>query len=79
MSRAGREPAEDVKRRLVAACQEVGLMIGNANMHLIKEAGARVIHVGASLPGWPHDTPMMSVSSLSGAAISVRPSSSPCT
>jgi hypothetical protein len=37
-------------------------MIGNANMHLIKEAGARVIHVGASLPGWPHDTPMMSVS-----------------
>ncbi len=30
MTRAGREPAEDVKRRLVAACQEVGLQVKSA-------------------------------------------------
>ncbi len=56
MSRAGREPAEDIKRRLVAACQEVGLTITNANMHLVKEAASRVIYVGASIAGRPYDT-----------------------
>ncbi len=40
MSRAGREPAEDVKRRFVAACQEVGLVVENANMHLMKDQTA---------------------------------------
>jgi hypothetical protein len=61
MNRAGREPAEDVKRRLVAACEEVGLRIDNANMHLMKEAGGRLVYVGASLPEWPHDTPTVSM------------------
>lgn len=61
MSRAGREPAEDVKRRLVAACQEVGLTIDSARMILLKERGHRVVHVGASVPGWPHECPMLSV------------------
>ena len=61
MSRAGREPAEDVKRRLVAACQEVGLVVNNANMHLMKDHGVRLIHVGASVPDWPGETPMLSV------------------
>jgi hypothetical protein len=61
MSRAGREPAEDVKKRLVTACQEVGLTIRCANMHLIREAGVRVIHVGAATTEWPHEVPMVSV------------------
>lgn len=61
MSRAGREPAEDVKRRLVAACQEVGLVINNANMHLMKEHGVRLLHVGASIPSWSEETSMLSV------------------
>jgi hypothetical protein len=39
MTRAGREPVEDVKRRLVAACQEVGLVVKTATMHLSKEFG----------------------------------------
>ena len=61
MTRAGREPAEDVKRRLSAACQEVGLTVANATMHLMSEAGARLIHVGASFSGWPYETPTISV------------------
>lgn len=61
MSRAGREPTEDVKRRLVAACQEVGLVVANANMHLMREHGVRLVHVGASIPNWPQETPMLTV------------------
>jgi len=61
MSRAGREPAEDVKRRLVAACQEVGLEVANANMHLMREHGVRLVHVGASIPNWAQETPMLTV------------------
>ena len=61
MTRAGREPAEDVKRRLVAACQEVGLQVMSATMHLSKEYGVRLIHVDASLPEWAHETGMLSV------------------
>lgn len=61
MSRAGREPAEDVKRRLVAGCQEVGLEVASARMYLLKEHGIRVIHVAASIEGWPHEGSMLSV------------------
>lgn len=61
MTRAGREPAEDVKRRLVAACEEVGLIVVNASMHLSPQSGARVIHVGASLPGWNYESPTISL------------------
>ncbi len=39
MTRAGREPAEDVKRRLEAACEEVGLAVAYATMHLLPNGG----------------------------------------
>lgn len=68
MTRAGREPAEDVKRRLVAACQEVGLTVGAASMHLSKQHQVRVILVEASAPGWPHDVGMLSVTANVGLA-----------
>ena len=61
MSRAGREPAEDLKRRLVAACQEVGLTVSSANMILAKERRSRLIHVGAGPDGWPHEIPVASL------------------
>ncbi|NLX96019.1 MAG: hypothetical protein GXY83_07575 [Rhodopirellula sp.] len=61
MTRAGREPAEDVKRRLVAACQEVGLTVASARMHLIKSAKARLVHVEANVTGWSHDIPTLSI------------------
>ena len=54
MSRAGREPAEDVKRRLAAACQEAGLYVSSANMILLKEKEARLINVAAGPEHWPH-------------------------
>ena len=57
MTRAGREPAEDVKRRLVSACQEVGVVVTNATMRLLQSGGARLVYVGASLPDWPYETP----------------------
>ena len=61
MSRAGREPAEDVKHRLASACEEVGLTVANASMHLNPETSARLIHVGASFPGWPHERPTIAL------------------
>lgn len=61
MPRAGREPAEDVKRRLVCACQEMGLTVASATMHQIPEANARIIHVGASFPNWPYESPTLAV------------------
>src|SRR5438876_11522291 len=61
MTRAGREPAEDVKRRLVAASQEVGLTETKASMHLLAEAGARIIHVAASFPDWPYESPTVAL------------------
>jgi hypothetical protein len=60
LTRAGREPAEDVKRRLVAAFEEVGLAVASARMHLSKEAGARVVHVEGKVAGWPHEVPTLS-------------------
>lgn len=61
MRRAGREPAEDVKRRLVAACQEVGLAIQSANMVRQPHDGSRAILVGAIPDGWTFDTPMLAL------------------
>ncbi len=60
MTRAGREPAEDVKRWLVAACQEVGLEVRSATMQLSQAAGVRLIHVDASLPNRPHEVGILS-------------------
>jgi hypothetical protein len=59
MSRAGREPAEDLKKRLVAACQEIGLTVRSAQMDLMKEAGTRMIHVDGCPENWPHEGPML--------------------
>jgi len=61
LTRAGREPAEDVKRRLVAACEEVGLTVASARMYLSKEAGARVVHVEGTVAGWSHEVPTLSI------------------
>jgi hypothetical protein len=61
MTRAGREPAEDVKRRFVTACQEVGLGIQNANMIRDRDDGSRVILVGAIPDGWTLATPMLTL------------------
>ena len=61
MRRAGREPAEDVKRRLVAACQEAGLEVSEGCFRLLKDLRVRFVMVCASLPGWPHEIPMVTI------------------
>ena len=61
MTRAGREPAEDVKRRVVSACQEVGLTAIEATMRLLPSGGVRLIYVGASFPDWPYETPTVGI------------------
>jgi hypothetical protein len=50
VSRAGREPAEDVKRRLVYICREAGLKVTTARMYLRREEGDRLILIGATRP-----------------------------
>jgi hypothetical protein len=61
VTRAGKEPAEDVKRRLVAVCEEIGWQVSQASMMMMPSAEARLIHVSASPPDWPPDTPVLSV------------------
>ena len=61
MTRAGREPAEDVKRRLKSACEAVGLAVLSAKMHLMKDVGARLILVHASPPDWVHEAPLIEI------------------
>src|SRR5262245_24003278 len=61
MNRAGREPAEDVKRRLAAACREVGLKVVSARMVLFHQHRPRLVHVSANVPGWSHEGPTLSL------------------
>lgn len=64
MKRAGREPAEDVKRRLMAVCQEVGLTVAQATLRLLPRGGNRLVYVGASLPGWQYECSTLSVMAI---------------
>ena len=64
MSRAGREPAEDVKRRLVHACRAVDLEVATARMYLRRDIGGRLILVAASPPGWTDDHALISLLSF---------------
>lgn len=61
MSRAGREPAEDVKRRIASACKAAGLEVATARMYLRKHQADRVILVAASPPDWSCARPMLMV------------------
>ncbi len=61
MTRAGREPTEDLKRRIVDACRQAGLLVSKAQMRLLEGHGSRFVMVCASLPGWLHEIPMVTV------------------
>lgn len=61
MSRAGREPAEDVKRRIIAACEAAGLRVSTARMYLRKLQRDRILLVAASPTGWTLDRPMVTI------------------
>jgi hypothetical protein len=36
-------------------------MVAYARMNLLPQAGARIVHVGASLPGWPYESSTLSL------------------
>ncbi|MGQ9650638.1 MAG: hypothetical protein ACUVXJ_11050 [Phycisphaerae bacterium] len=61
MSRAGREPAEDVKRRIVAACEAAGLKVKSARMYLRKAQRDRIVLVAASPADWRAQRPMVTI------------------
>jgi hypothetical protein len=54
MSRAGREPAEDVLRRICAACMDAGLEITKRMNARCPGWEYRFVGAGAALPGWRH-------------------------
>lgn len=60
MSRAGREPAEDIKRRLVHICRQAGLKVTTARMYLRRDQGDRLVLIGATKASlrslWDDDT-----------------------
>ena len=64
MSRAGREPAEDVKRRIVAACQQAGLTILLARMYLRHDQHDRVICIQAARSDRPHGQCSISIMTI---------------
>jgi len=61
MNRAGREPAEDVKRRIVAACHAAGLRVKTARMYLRKFQRDRIVLVAASPVDWSAERPMVTI------------------
>jgi hypothetical protein len=61
MTRAGQEPAQDVKRRLVAACKETGMKVTRASARLVNSFDARLVHVEASPDSWPHELALLSL------------------
>ena len=66
MTRAGREPAEDVKRAIRRAIELAGLK--SPDVRMFKSAGAesRVVLGTANPAGWPHDLPAIEMSVLVG-------------
>jgi hypothetical protein len=53
--RAGKEPAEDLKRRMTEACDAVGWVVGHASVRLLPDRSARAILVEAGPPDWTFD------------------------
>jgi hypothetical protein len=64
MNRAGREPAEDVKRRIVAACKQAGLTVLLARMYLRHDQNDRVICVEAARPDRPYEQCSISIMTI---------------
>ncbi len=66
MSRAGREPAEDVKRRMAQACRAAGLRVRVARMYLDPAQRQRLIMVGASPMGYAPEEWLISLFAMVG-------------
>jgi hypothetical protein len=53
MSQAGRKKADEIKKRIIAACQEAGLAVQGAKYYLRREYGDRFVQVSAASPDGP--------------------------
>lgn len=57
MTRAGKEPAEDVKRAFVRAIERIGLKVHRVQMFTGEPAEGRFIMGSAKPEGWAHECP----------------------
>ena len=55
MARAGKEPAEDVKRAFRRAIDLVGLTVGELHMYKTRGVEARIVHATAGPQGCPQE------------------------
>lgn len=68
MTRAGREPAEDLKRRLKEACKEAGMKVDMAMFRLIEDRAARWVLLTASPLKWNRDWPALEIQTVMSTA-----------
>ncbi len=66
MTRAGKEPAEDVKRAIRRAIELAGLQVREIRMSKIREMESRAIRAAASPAGWPHELPAVGLHTMVG-------------
>jgi hypothetical protein len=59
--RAAQEPAEDLKCRFTAACEEVGLVISQAKAARMADGSGWLVATFASRPTWQSQVPMLMV------------------
>jgi hypothetical protein len=64
MTRAGKEPAEDVKRAFRRAIEMVGLKAHRVEMFKTERSSGRIVMDSANPEGWPHECPAISMSTL---------------
>ena len=62
MTRAGKEPAEDVKRAFRRAIKLAGLKVHRVEMRKTEAVNGRLILGWATPEGWPHECPALEMS-----------------
>ena len=66
MTRAGKEPAEDVKRAIRRAIELAGLEVRDLRMFKSTAVEGRFVVGAASPAGWPHDAPAIGLLAVVG-------------
>ena len=66
MTRAGKEPAEDVKRAIRRAIEFAGLEVREVRMFKTEGLNGRFVLGGANPAGWPYETPAVSFMAVVG-------------
>ena len=66
MTRAGKEPAEDVKRAIRRAIELAGLKVHDLRMFKSTAVDGRIVVGAASPAGWPHEPPAIGLNALVG-------------